>query len=138
MNACESIDAERACLLFGGVRIRRCGERNEELAGITPGDRVAFKYVDFGDGVDSVTLWVRGGEGKGRIDLALDRPWNGAFARIEVEGAPGTDAWRTITAPVAPVRGVHALWVRFRGEGPRLPSLDRFRFTAAGDPDGGE
>lgn len=128
LDACRTIDAERACLLFGGVHIRLESRANEELAGILSGNRAAFKYVDFDDGVTSVTVRVKPGACAGRIAVALDRPWCPAIATIEVPAAGPESRWQEITAPVEEASGVHALWLSFRGEGDRLFTLDWLRF----------
>jgi hypothetical protein len=129
LDAANKIDAERACLLFGNVRVQRCAEGNEELGGISNGDRVAYKYISFKEGVKTVTLRVKPGSDSGRVDLVLDHPWNRAIASVEVEGAEEESDWQRITAPVQEAQGAHALWLKFHGEGEDLFSLDWLIFS---------
>ncbi len=127
LNALELIEAERACLLGGNVRVELCAPGDEHLAKIRNDDRAAFKYIDFGDGVERVTVQVTPHAG-GVIDLALDYPWKASIGRIVVEPGDGRTR-RTYTAAVRKPSGVLALWLRFYGEGDELFSLDWLRFS---------
>ncbi|MBN2090854.1 family 43 glycosylhydrolase [candidate division KSB1 bacterium] len=128
LNALETIDAERACLLFGNVRIEAISADNEALMKIHPKDRVVYKYIDFGDGVDSVSVRVAHGIKAGKIDLCLDMPWHQSVGAIQVPGNGDGKTWLISTGKVEKVKGVHALWLRFSGEGEELFSVDWVRF----------
>lgn len=128
LEARRAIDAARACLLYGNVRIQGSGPDREELGGIRRGDCAGYKYVDFGTGVGGVTVRVAPGVEPGRIELALDQMWSPAVATVEVPGGGDGTAWTELAAKVKAVRGVHALWLRFRGSGEDLFRVDSFRF----------
>ncbi len=128
LPATSRIGAERACLLHGNVRIRACAEDNEELAGIRDEDRALYRYVDFGEGVDSVSVRVKPGAAGGRIDLKAGMPWGTAVSSVEVPDSTCRAGWVTLTAPAQEVRGVQALWLVFSGEGEELFSVDWFQF----------
>jgi len=128
LKAASLIPAERACLLHGNVRIRAFTEDNEELAEIRDQDRAAYKYVDFGAGVDSITVRVKPGGSKGGISLKADMPWGPQVGYIEVPEAGGGEQWITLTSAAEEVEGVHALWLVFDGEGEELFSLDWLKF----------
>lgn len=128
LDALSQIDAERACLLFGNVRIQAFASDNEELAGIQNNDRAAFKYINFGDGVDSVTFRVKPGKRFAKIDLALDMPWHQSIGSVDIPGAE-QGKWQNITVALKSNSGVHALWLRFYGEEGELFSMDWFRFS---------
>ncbi len=129
LDAREKIDAERACLLHGNVMIRACAEDNEELASITDGDRVAYKYIDFKDGVSSVVFRVAPGTAPGSIEVAVGRPWSYAPATIVVPGESDGKTWIEIKAPVSGgLKGVHAIWLRFKTKGENSFRVDWFRF----------
>ncbi len=127
LDAFSTIDAEGACLLFGNVRIQAFTSDNEELAGIQNEDRVAYKYIDFGDGVDRVTCQVKPGKKSGKIDLAIDMPWHHSIGTIDIPGNEN-GTWQNITVDIKSVTGVHALWLRFLGEKGELFSIDWFKF----------
>jgi len=128
LDALSKIDAERACLLFGNVRIEAIATDNEALAGIRNEDRAAFKYIDFGDGVEKVTVRIAPGARAGKIALALDMPWRHYGAALDIPA--GVDrAWQTLTFDVKKISGVHALWLNFYGEGDDLFDVDWLSFA---------
>lgn len=131
LPATSVIGAERACLLHGNVRIIACAEDNEELAGIRNEDKAVYKYVDFGEGVDSVLVRVMPGAAAGRIDLKADMPWGKHIGTVEVPDAAACNGWVTLAAPAGGVKGVRALWLVFSGEGEELFSVDWFQFSSA-------
>ena len=127
--ATSLIEAERACLLFGNIRIRAFSANQEELGGIRNKDNVAFKYLDFGEGVDVFEIRVAPGRKGGSIQLALDQPWHPAIGTVEVKPGKGEKRWQTLTCKVKKTSGVHALWLRFYGEGDTdLFDVDSFKF----------
>jgi arabinoxylan arabinofuranohydrolase len=130
LPASTRIPAERACLLQGNVRIQAFTEDNEELGGIRNEDRAAFKYVDFGSGVDSIVVRVRPGIFPGGISFKADMPWGPQIGYVEVPALEGEGGWITLASETAdePVEGVRALWLVFNGEGDELFSLDWLEF----------
>ena len=128
LPATSVIDAERACLLHGNVRIRACADDNEELAGIRDEDKAVYRYVDFGNGVDSVSVRVMPGRDPGRIDLKAGMPWGDVIGSVEVPDSTCRSGWATLTAPAGNVKGAQALWLVFSGEGEELFSVDWLRF----------
>jgi arabinoxylan arabinofuranohydrolase len=129
LPATSRIDAERACLLYGSIRIQACGSDNEELAEMGNGDKAVFKYVDFGKGVKSVSLRVAPGEDGGRIVVAVDQPWHKRLANITIAGTKDRREWQTLTFDVEPVTGVHAVWLQFFGKGDQMFSIDWLTFN---------
>jgi len=128
LNAFKKIDAERACLLFGNVRIQGFSPDNEELGRIQNKDRVAYKYLNFGDGVDSVTFRVKPGKKPGKIEIATDMPWHRSLGTLDIPGEE-KGAWRDFTVAVDKIDGIHALWLRFYGDEGDLFSVDWFIFS---------
>ena len=128
LPATKKIEAERACLLYGNVRIQSLAKDNEELAGIRDVNYAGFKYINFEEGADSVEIRVAPGLDSGTIALVLDRSWSPPFARIDIPGGGDGTAWETIKTDVESISGVHTLWLRFRGEGEKLYKVDWLRF----------
>jgi arabinoxylan arabinofuranohydrolase len=127
-GATATLEAARACLLYGNVRIMADGADREKLAGIRDGDFAAYKYIDFGDGVKSVTFRVAPGKDPGRIELKLGNSWHPNIGVLEIPGSQATGSWQERTVEVEPVTGVHALWLRFQGRGDNLFEVDWLRF----------
>jgi len=126
--ATAKIDAERACLVYGHVRIEAIASDNEALMQVHNEDAAGYKYINFREGVKQVSIRVKPGEAPGKIDLALDRPWKGSVASIEVPAKNGSEEWITLEAPVSDVSGVHELWLRFSGESDELFGVDWLQF----------
>lgn len=129
ISAFSKIDAERACLLYGNVRIQAFKADDEELGGIKNSDKAAYKYIDFQNGVDSITLSVAPGLKEGIIDVALENAWGPSIATIKVSGNGDGKTWNLITSPVKNTKGVHAVWLRFRTDGQDTYRIDWFKFS---------
>ncbi len=128
LTATEQVDAERACLLYGNVRIEPFESNNEELGGFRNNDKAAYKYINFAQGVDSVLINVAAGEKQGTIDIALDNSWGPSIATIKIPGNGDSKSWKIIKAEVKKTAGVHAVWLRFNVEGENTYKVDWFRF----------
>lgn len=128
LSARAKMDAERACLLYGNVRVEKIAPDNEQLGGIRNGDAAAYKYLDFAGGARTFTARVAPGAKPARIDLALDSSWGTSIGTIEVPGGGDGRTWATVSATVKNPGGVHALWLRFSGEGEDVLRLDWFAF----------
>lgn len=128
LNAFSQIDAERACLLFGNVRIQLFEQGNEELGGIYNDDKVAFKYIDFGKSPTKVLVRVSPRESSGKIVMKADMPWHQHIATLEVPEGNGDEEWITLSAPVDQITGIHALWVSFYGGEGEMFGVDWIRF----------
>lgn len=127
LDAFSTIDAERACQVFGNVRIQAWTDDDEELGQIRNDDRAAFKYIDFGEGTTRVTFRVKGGATGGTIVMYKDYPWKQSFGIVDVPPGDG-ETWQTVSTNIQKVDGEHALWMKFFGEGDNLFSIDWFRF----------
>ena len=128
LQATTKMPAERACLLHGNVRIEAIAADNEQLGKIRNGDKAAFKYVDFGEGVEHISVHVKPGSSPGGISLRIGWPWGQELGRIDVPGAEGEKEWITLEAEAEDIEGVHALWLVFEGDGEELYSLDWIAF----------
>jgi arabinoxylan arabinofuranohydrolase len=127
LNAFEKIDAERACLMFGNVRIQQFEPRNEELGEIRNNDNVAFKYIDFKYGATKAEFRVKALKNGGAIYIRLDQPWKPRIGWVNVPGVENGE-WQTITVDIEKTEGVHAVWLTFFGNGKDLFEVDSFQF----------
>ncbi len=127
LKAGERIEAERACLLFGNVRIEAFSGNEEELVSMRNDDKAAYKYIDFGAGMDHFSIRLAPGTGGGRLDITIDQPWGRSIGSVDVHPErPGE--WRILNTPVREVTGIHAVWLRFYGEGEDMFEVDWFEF----------
>jgi hypothetical protein len=131
LKATTKIDAYRVCLLHGKCYLELYDANKETLTGIKQGDRAAFKYINFEKGVTKATVKVRPGKAKGKILISLDRPWwGGSHGSVDIpEKAEGSDEWIEIRVDLKQsIKGTHALWLTFNGEGDDLFAFDWIRF----------
>lgn len=126
IKAKSKIEAEWACLLQGDILIEEFDKNEEMLSSIQYGDKAAFKYIDFGDGADSILMKVKIYR-DGKIYFMTDKPWTKPFAVAELFASDVSD-WQSLNFPVnsKPI-GKHALWLVFVGEG-KLFDIDWVRF----------
>jgi hypothetical protein len=128
LPAFSKIDAERACLLYGHVRIQAFSDHEEELGQIREDDKVAYKYINFADGANNFYVKVKPGESAGKIEVVLDNSWEPAIAVVDIPAKENSEEWETLTCPIKKAAGVRVLWLRFRGKGEDLFEVDSFYF----------
>ena len=128
LKAKARISAERACLLHGNVRIEACAENNEHLTEIRDGDKAAYKYIDFEEGVESISVRVKAGASEGGISFKAGMPWGKSVGHLDIPAAEGGNDWITLSTEAEEIEGVHALWLVFEGTGEDLFSLDWIEF----------
>lgn len=130
LDAFGLTEGARACHLEGHARIRLSegSTDREELGGILGGDAAAWKYLDFGKGVRSVSMRLKSQTG-GTVVIRTDASDGPVIGTVEV---PAGIDWTTMSVPVKKTRGVHALWLTFEGEPCPEPyemlSIDWIRF----------
>lgn len=127
LKAINKIDAERACLLYGNVRIAAIAADNEALTGIKNGDAAAYKYINFDDSVSTFFAWIAPGSKPASIEIVLDAFWNTAIGTLEIPGNE-SGGWENFTCKIKSTKGIHALWLRFKGDGENILRLDHFIF----------
>ncbi|MCF8364415.1 MAG: family 43 glycosylhydrolase [Bacteroidales bacterium] len=128
LKATVQIEAEWACILNGNLRIEQFEPDNEQLTKIFSGDKAAWKYIDFGDGVDSITIRIKPGDKGGKMVISPDKPWHQRLALIKISPEANGE-WQTHTFPVESATGVHALWMHFYGEDGEMVEVDWFSFS---------
>jgi len=128
LKASTRIEAERACLLFGNVRVMDFEKDKEDLEGIYNEDKAGYKYIDFGNGVNRFTVNVMAGTKGGVIDLWIDQPWGPSIGSIEIPANVDGKKWETISGKIKGAKGVHALWLRFNASDNESYKLDWFVF----------
>lgn len=108
------ISAGWACILNGGVRITESPDSVMQLSGIRSGDKVAFKYIDFGEGYSRVKLGLHPLSGGGKVVVSLDKPWHKRMAILDIPSGETTEM-KVLSADMEPVSGTHAVWLHFYG-----------------------
>ena len=129
LSAFEKIEAERACLLLGNVRIEAYDSDQEKLTKINNGDKACYKYIDFGNGADSVTIRIATKEKPGKLRFNIGVFEKQTVAEVTIPGNGDGKIWQTITVKANGVKGIHAVWLQFEGDGSDLFDLDWFVFS---------
>ncbi len=138
LDAFSQIEAERACLLAGRVRIESFSwdqfnplnpANNDQLGQIENKDRAVYKYINFGNGATSVTVRVAPGAKPGKIQFKLDNSWGAPVGTLDVPGGGDGKAWHTLTCNLKEIKGVHALHLSFIAEEKESFNVDSFKFV---------
>ncbi len=135
LSAHRRIEARLACLLHGQGRVGPLPHASESEASLAPDsmsgegligfghrDRAAFKYLDFGQGVDSVRLRVLAAESPATLLLRLDQPWGPVIARVEL---PASSQWQSVQAAVSGAVAKGALSTAGAASAPEKVAQDR-------------
>jgi arabinoxylan arabinofuranohydrolase len=134
LDARIEVEAWRACLLSGQVRTAAVepsehqDDFREHLTLIHNGDWAAYKYIDFGAGVDTFTARAGSMAYGGEIELHLDSPDGILIGVCQIGHTGGWQKWQNFTCPVQGAAGVHALYLVFRGRQERLFDLSSISF----------
>ena len=137
LDAFSTIEAERACLLHGQVRIESYiwdqtnplnPDNNNQLGQIKNNDRAVYKYINFGDGATLVQMRVAPGSKPGKIIIRMDNSWEAPVGTLDVPLGGNGQTWELLTCRLKQVKGVHALHLSFVTEENSSFNVDRFVF----------
>ena len=85
------------------------------VTAIHNGDYIKVQGVDFSNGATSVDVSVASLNG-GKIEIHTDKIDGPELGTISVNTSGEGDVWKTVSAPVNNIKGVHDLFFVFRGE----------------------
>lgn len=126
LNPYNVMEAERACYLTGNVRVHCDSNGNEMLDEIKNGDTAAYKYFDFKQSPDSITIKLRSYAG-GMVEVFANNLCRPLLSRFNVPSSNGEEI--TITQKLnSKISGVCPVYFRFRGKDGRLFSMESFVF----------
>lgn len=137
LDAFSQIEAERACLLFGSVRIESFSldpanpldpANNDQLGQIETKNRATYKYINFGEGAGSVRVRVAPGVKPGKIEFKKDNTWSPAIGILDVPGGGDGKTWKVTEVPIRKTDGIHALHLVFSAEEGESFNVDWFTF----------
>ena len=92
------------------------------------GDYIKVKGVDFSQGASSVEVSVASLYG-GKIEIHTDKIDGPLLGTVNVSSSGEGEIWKTVSAPVNNIKGVHDLFFVFRGE-KDLFNFDWWKFSA--------
>jgi hypothetical protein len=123
LRATDTIEARRACIIDGSARVL-LNQNQEILGAIKPNDRLAYKYIDFGKGADSIYVKVKLPKVNGGFNMYLDKPWGAYLGYFHLEGDSNSKDWVVLAAKINKTKGVHALWIQFYGGSQPSPEVE--------------
>ncbi|NJM16111.1 MAG: hypothetical protein HC896_12715 [Bacteroidales bacterium] len=92
-------------------------------------DNAIYKYLDFGDGIKSVTIRYKTSQ-EVSLKIAANKPWFNELANIKLNAGDKKDVWQVATFPVlSKVNGIHALWLTLVAKEGNGFELDWFMFN---------
>lgn len=123
VDAYQPLQVEKADAVTGLEMQDTEDEGGGQNAGwINNGDSLRFDDVNFGDAPPAqlnVRLAADVGEGGGgRVEIRLDSPTADPAATLTTRGTGGWQSWRTEATAMAPVTGVHTVFVTFGSDRP--------------------
>jgi hypothetical protein len=106
-----------------GIRTQSSTEGGRNIGYISNGDWVCYSAVDFGSKTPATQFLVRAASGaatgvSGFVEVRLDKMTNTPVGTIAVANTGGWQAWRTIPGNMAPVTGVHNVYLTFTSAQP--------------------
>ncbi|HEY5570585.1 MAG TPA: family 43 glycosylhydrolase [Bacteroidales bacterium] len=128
LKAKSKIEAERACLVFGGTYIDSFSPNEEKLSNMRNECKAVYKYIEFNTDITKIEIRVKPGKGTGTIQLGLDQSLDKPFSTISVPPNSGNEEWAILQATIKKTQGVHALWIKFTAEEGVSIDIDWFRF----------
>lgn len=137
LDAFSKIEAERACLMFGNVRIEYLSfdktnplnpSNNDQLGKIKNKDWAAYKYIDFGAGAKTVSVCVAPGAKPGKIQFKLDNVWGAPIGTLEIPGGGDAKTFTTLSTNINLAKGVHSLYIDFTAHENESFNVDWFEF----------
>jgi arabinoxylan arabinofuranohydrolase len=138
LDAFSRIEAERACLMFGNVRIQYLSfdesnplnpTNNDQLGKIKNKDWAAYKYIEFCSGAKTVTVCVAKGAKPGKIQFKLDNVWGAPIGSLEIPGGGDGKTFSMLTTNINLTEGVHSLYMDFIADNNESFKLDWFEFN---------
>lgn len=100
-----------------------------DLGYISAGARVAYRNIDFGNGVSSVTVRAASAGNGGTATFYLDSPQGTPIAIVNLPVTGGWQTWADVSAAVSGASGVHDLYVVYGGGGSSaIANVNWFQF----------
>ncbi len=115
LNPYQRLDAERACLLHGNVRVEAFSKTEEQLTKIKNGDKAAYKYIAFDGKNSTFKARIKAGKNGGVINVHIDQPWGKKLGTLTIPAALGNQEWEELSCPVESADGRQTLWLVFFG-----------------------
>jgi arabinoxylan arabinofuranohydrolase len=127
LNPFDKIQAETICRA-SGVETTRSDAASVYVTDIDNGDYIKIKGVDFGDKGATKFVASVAATAECVIELRLDSETGDVVGTHNVRPTGGRGKWETQSSPIVGSKGVHDLYITFRGGSGPLMNFDWWRF----------
>jgi len=114
---------------MSGVQTETCSEGGLDVSYIENSDWIRFASVNFGTGATGVSVRVASNTTGGTIKFRIDAAGGTQIGALNVTNSGGWQTWKTMTATVSGISGVHDLYLSFSGGTGYLFNVNHFVFT---------
>ncbi|WP_233268777.1 family 43 glycosylhydrolase [Mucilaginibacter lacusdianchii] len=111
-----------------GIEIASAKGKGEYVTDIDNGDYIKIRSVYFGKGAQSFQAEALALTG-GVIEIRLDKPDGILAATCKIKPANGTSNWKIFSASVSGTKGLHDVYLVFKGGNGHLFEFDWWRFV---------
>jgi arabinoxylan arabinofuranohydrolase len=112
-----------------GIEIASDSKAGIYVTDINNGDYIKIRSVDFNNGAKLFEANVAASTG-GSIEIRLDKPDGTLAGTCITKPGAGTDDWRTVSAKVTNITGLHDVYLVFKGSNGHLFNFNWWKFTA--------
>jgi arabinoxylan arabinofuranohydrolase len=111
-----------------GIEIASDSKAGIYVTDIDNGDYIKIRSVDFNKGAKLFEANVAASTG-GSIEIRLDKPDGTLAGTCVTKPGAGTDDWRTASAKVTNITGLHDVYLVFKGSNGHLFNFNWWKFT---------
>lgn len=111
-----------------GLKTAGNNQTGVSVTKIDNGDYLKVRSVDFGKGAKKYEASVASATGGGKIEIHIDSKDGNLIGTVEVTSTGGEQIWKTVSAKVGNVKGVHDLFFVFKGGEGDLFNFDWWKF----------
>ncbi|RKR81776.1 carbohydrate binding protein with CBM6 domain [Mucilaginibacter gracilis] len=129
INPYQRVEAETIAL-SSGVQTAGDSQSGVYVTGIDNTDYIKVRGADFGSGAKSFTAAVASSTKGGYIEIHLDSPTGKLAGTCIVKNTGGDKNWANVSCDIKDTKGVHDIYLVFRGGEWHLFNFDWWKFTA--------
>jgi arabinoxylan arabinofuranohydrolase len=96
---------------------------------IDKGDYIKVRSVDFGKGAKKFEASVASALAGGKIEIRIDGKDGSLLGTLDVTSTGGDQIWKTVSGKVAKTKGVHDVYLVFKGSNGNLFNFDWWKFN---------
>lgn len=124
----QRVEAETMAFSYGLKTDRKAGNEHH-ITSLHNGDWLKVRSVDFGQkGATSFLASVAGLAEGGSIEIRVDALGGEIAGELKVKPTSGSEQWQEQSTEIKPVKGVHDIYLLFKGNDGELFNVDYWKF----------